>query len=77
MNPDTGVPQDELLPQAKSTITALGSVSSTVSEVIKTRDAVVYKTIKEGLERANKDALSHAQRVREGRPFCGMNCGGQ
>ncbi len=57
------MPQDDLLPQAKATLTALGATSGTVSEIVKTKDAVVYKTIEEGIERANKHAVSHAQRV--------------
>lgn len=67
MDPNTGVPEDELLPQAKAALAALGSTSSTVSEVIRTRDAVVYKAVEEGLERANRNAVSHAQRVRDAR----------
>ena len=61
---DTGEPQDELLPEAKTLIAKLGSSCSKVSEVLASKDEKVYSEITAGLERANKHAMSHAQRVR-------------
>ena len=64
MNPDTGEPQDELLPEAKTLIAKLGSNCTTISEIVSSKDEKVYSEITAGLERANKHAVSHAQRVR-------------
>ena len=60
---DTGEPQDELLPEAKTLIAKLGSSCSKVSEVLASKDEKVYSEITAGLERANKHAVSRAQRV--------------
>ena len=61
---DTGEPQDELLPEAKTLIAKLGSSCTKVSEIVSSKDEKVYSEITAGLERANKHAVSHAQRVR-------------
>ena len=63
MDPDTGEPKDDLLPEAKSLIAKLGSSCTKVSEVLANKDEKVYSEITAGLERANKHAVSHAQRV--------------
>ena len=64
MDPDTGEPQDELLPQAKQMIAALGSQNTTVSKIVQEKDEAVYRGIQEGLDRANEEAVSHAQKVK-------------
>ena len=61
---DTGEPQDDLLPEAKTLIAKLGSSCTKVSEIVSSKDEKVYSEITAGLERANKHAISHAQRVR-------------
>ena len=63
VDPETGEPQDELLPQAKQMIAELGSKCTTVSEIIHQKDETVYKAIQEGLERANQHSVSRAQKV--------------
>ena len=63
MDPDTGEPKDELLPDTKALIAKLGSSCTKVSEVLASKDEKVYNEIKAGLERANKHAISNAQRV--------------
>lgn len=63
VNVDTGEPQDELLPEAKTLVAKLGSSCGKVSEVLSTKDEKIYGEITAGLERANKHAVSHAQRV--------------
>ena len=63
VDPDTGEPEDELLPLAKQMIAELGSSCTTVSEIVRTKDEAVYKAIQEGLDRANQHAVSRAQKV--------------
>ena len=63
MNLETGEPTDELLPQAKQAIAALGSKCTTVTEVFEQKDKSVYDGIQKGLDRANEYAESHAQKV--------------
>ena len=60
---DTGEPQDELLPEAKTLIAKLGSSCTKVSEIVSSKDEKVYSEITAGLERANRNAISNAQRV--------------
>ena len=59
----TGEPQDTLTPLAKTAIEQLGSRCTTVSEIIDSKDRAVFSAISEGLERANKYAISNAQKV--------------
>ena len=67
MDTETGEPKDELLPEAKTLIANLGSSCTKVSEVLASKDEKVYSEITAGLERANKHAISHAQRVMRNR----------
>lgn len=63
MDPETAEPLDTLAPLAKLAIKELGSDCTTVSDVIKSRDPIVFSAIAEGLERANEAAPSNAQKV--------------
>ena len=63
MDQTTGEPQDTLSPLAKTAIEQLGSRCTTVSEIIDSKDCAVFSAISEGLERANKCAISNAQKV--------------
>ena len=63
MDAETGEPQDELLPEAKTLIAKLGSSCTKVSEILESKDEKLYSEITAGLERANKHAISHPQRV--------------
>ena len=63
MDQDTGEPLDTLSPLAKAAIEQLGSRCTTVSGVIDSKDRAVFSAISEGLERANKHAISNAQKV--------------
>ena len=65
MDVETGEPQDDLLPEAKALIGKLGSSCTKVSEVVANKDEKVYSEITAGLERANKHAVSHAQKVKQ------------
>jgi long-chain-fatty-acid--CoA ligase ACSBG len=61
----TEEPQDTLTPLAKTAIEQLGSRCTTVSEIIDSKDRAVFSAISEGLERANKYAISNAQKVQK------------
>ena len=63
INHETGEPLDELTPHAKSLLEQLGSTSTSVSEVLGTHDVSVNEAIRDGIQRANKHAISNAQRV--------------
>ena len=63
MDPETGEPTDTLAPLAKNMIESLGSRCTTVSSVIDSKDRAVFTAITEGLERANQQATSNAQKV--------------
>jgi len=65
MDPDTGEPQDELLPQAKQAVADLGSQCTKVSEIVEQKDKAVFTAIQDGLDRANEHAVSRAQRVQK------------
>ena len=61
---DTGEPQDQLTHLALDYLEALGSNYTTPSKIVETKDQVVYEAIQDGLDRANQQATSNAQRVR-------------
>ena len=64
MNPDTGVPSDDLTPFAIEYCQSIGSNAKTVSEVLSTKDEKIMNVINEGIERANEHSVSRAQKVR-------------
>ena len=64
MNPETGEPGDEVLPEASTLIARLGSNCTKASEIVASKDEKVYREITAGLERANEQAISRPQRVR-------------
>ena len=65
MDEVTGLPTEELSDLAKNYLSTIGCKATTVSEIIddNKRDGVVLKGIQEGIDRANKNAASNAQRV--------------
>ena len=63
MDPNTGVPSDDLDPVAVKLISALGSTATTVSQVVETQDKTVYAAIQEGIDKANEEAVSNAAKV--------------
>ncbi|XP_068694662.1 long-chain-fatty-acid--CoA ligase ACSBG2-like isoform X2 [Montipora foliosa] len=65
VNPDTGVPSDDLTPLAIKYCQSIGSNAKTVSEVLSTKDENVMKAIQEGIDRANEHAVSRAQKVQK------------
>ena len=65
MDETTGFPTQEISPLAKDLLGAIGSKATTVSEIIDNKNGndVVFRAIQEGIDRANKQATSNAQRV--------------
>ncbi|CAG9796581.1 unnamed protein product [Diatraea saccharalis] len=62
---ETGAALDALEPEAQKWVTSLGSKATTLSEISKTKDPAVHKAIEEGIARANKKAISNAQKVQK------------
>lgn len=64
-DPETGEPLDELSAFAKMQLEGLGSHNTTVSSIRDPKDIAVYDAIQEGIQRANLQAISNAQRVQK------------
>ncbi|KAJ1212738.1 hypothetical protein NDU88_000386 [Pleurodeles waltl] len=58
-------PGDDLTPDAIKFCQQLGSRATRVSEVVRSKDPVIYKAIQEGLDRVNQMATSNAQRIQK------------
>ncbi|CAK1602054.1 unnamed protein product [Parnassius mnemosyne] len=65
VNPETGDPLDELETETRKWVASLGSNAKTISEIVKTKDPAVHKAIEEGIARANKHAISNAQKIQK------------
>lgn len=65
MDPDTGEPKDEIPPQVLSHLSDLGCEVTKPSEIAQQKVAGVMKKIQAGLDEANKNAPSTAQKVGE------------
>ena len=63
MNPETGEPTDELLPQAKQAIAALGSKCTTVTAIVDDKDSAVMEAIQKGLDKVNSNSHSDVHKV--------------
>ena len=63
MDPDTGEPLDTLTPTAKRLIQDLGSQKTSVFEIVTQEDQAVFDAIQKGLDKANEENTSQAQRV--------------
>uniref|UniRef100_A0A8C2V6S2 long-chain-fatty-acid--CoA ligase n=1 Tax=Chinchilla lanigera TaxID=34839 RepID=A0A8C2V6S2_CHILA len=61
----SGEPLDKLSWQAIDFCQALGSQASTVSEIVDSKDPLVYAAIQQGIDAVNKEAASSAQRIRK------------
>ena len=70
MNPETGEPTDDLLPQAIDMIAALGSHCTKVSEVVQQQDQAVYAAIQKGLDEVNEHAETTVHTVRASSVHC-------
>ncbi|XP_008544493.1 very long-chain-fatty-acid--CoA ligase bubblegum isoform X1 [Microplitis demolitor] len=65
MDPDTGGPLDALSPTVISWAKSIGSKAKTLSEVLSTRDPLIYNEIEEAIKRTNEQATSNAQKVQK------------
>ncbi|CAG4978648.1 unnamed protein product [Parnassius apollo] len=65
VDPETGDPLDELETETGKWVASLGSNAKTISEIVKTKDPAVHKAIEEGIARANKHAISNAQKIQK------------
>ncbi|XP_075854142.1 long-chain-fatty-acid--CoA ligase ACSBG2-like isoform X1 [Microcebus murinus] len=85
MDPWTGEPLDHLNVEAINFCRKMGSRASTVTEIVKLRDPLVYAAIQEGIDAVNEKAISNAQKIQKwiilekdfsiyggelGRPYC-------
>lgn len=60
---ETGEPSDKLTDVALKFCKTVGSEATTVSETLSTKDEKIMKAIQDGVDRANKKAVSRAQKV--------------
>lgn len=60
---ETNAPTDQLNETALQECTKVGSKSTTVSEIVDNDDKLVMKMIQGGVDRANEQAVSRAQKV--------------
>ncbi|XP_031769185.1 long-chain-fatty-acid--CoA ligase ACSBG2 isoform X2 [Galleria mellonella] len=65
INTETGAALDELESETKRWVASLGSKATTISEIYNSKDPVVQKAIEDGIKRANKHAISNAQKIQK------------
>uniref|UniRef100_A0A8C5V6N5 Long-chain-fatty-acid--CoA ligase ACSBG2 n=2 Tax=Microcebus murinus TaxID=30608 RepID=A0A8C5V6N5_MICMU len=65
MDPWTGEPLDHLNVEAINFCRKMGSRASTVTEIVKLRDPLVYAAIQEGIDAVNEKAISNAQKIQK------------
>ncbi|NWX75377.1 ACBG2 ligase, partial [Alca torda] len=65
VNVETGEPGDDLTPEAVEYCQKLGSKATKVSEIISSKDKVVYAAIQKGISAVNEGAVSNAQKVQK------------
>ncbi|XP_063616720.1 long-chain-fatty-acid--CoA ligase ACSBG2 isoform X4 [Cydia splendana] len=62
---ESGDPLDELDPVTQKWVESLGSKATSLREISKTKDPLVSKAIEAGIMRANKQAISNAQKIQK------------
>ncbi|XP_033328653.2 acyl-CoA synthetase bubblegum family member 1 isoform X1 [Megalopta genalis] len=65
MNNETGAPKDQFTPDTLKWLQSIGSKATTVTEIVQTRDPLVYAEIEKAIKRANTKVISNAQRVQK------------
>ncbi|XP_037021048.2 long-chain-fatty-acid--CoA ligase ACSBG2 [Artibeus jamaicensis] len=65
MDETSGEPLDKLTLEAIDFCRHLGSQASTVSEIVKLQDPLVYEAIQKGIEAVNQRATSNAQKIQK------------
>ncbi|XP_055094229.1 long-chain-fatty-acid--CoA ligase ACSBG2 isoform X3 [Symphalangus syndactylus] len=65
MNQMSGEPLDKLNFEAINFCRGLGSQASTVTEIVKQQDPLVYKAIQQGINAVNQEAMNNAQKIQK------------
>ncbi|KAJ8735584.1 hypothetical protein PYW07_007204 [Mythimna separata] len=65
VNSDTNEALDDLDNETRKWVASLGSSATKISQIVDTKDPAVYKAIEEGITRANKHAISNAQKIQK------------
>nr|XP_012803447.2 long-chain-fatty-acid--CoA ligase ACSBG2 [Jaculus jaculus] len=65
MDPMTGEPLDKLTLEAVNFCRALGSSATTVSDIVKLQDPLIYTAIQYGIDAVNREAILDSQRIRK------------
>ncbi|XP_033055781.1 long-chain-fatty-acid--CoA ligase ACSBG2 isoform X5 [Trachypithecus francoisi] len=65
MNQMSGEPLDKLNLEAINFCRGLGSQASTVTEIVKQQDPLVYKAIQQGINAVNQEAMNNAQKIQK------------
>lgn len=65
MNNETGAPKDNFTPDTLKWLQSIGSKATTVTELLQTRDPLVYNEIDQAVKRANTKVISNAQKVQK------------
>ncbi|XP_070942435.1 long-chain-fatty-acid--CoA ligase ACSBG2 isoform X3 [Macaca nemestrina] len=65
MNQMSGEPLDKLNLEAINFCRGLGSQASTVTEIVKQQDPLVYKAIQQGINAVNQEAMNNTQKIQK------------
>ncbi|XP_054528390.1 long-chain-fatty-acid--CoA ligase ACSBG2 isoform X4 [Pan troglodytes] len=65
MNQMSGEPLDKLNFEAINFCRGLGSQASTVTEIVKQQDPLVYEAIQQGINAVNQEAMNNAQKIQK------------
>ncbi|VVC98520.1 unnamed protein product [Leptidea sinapis] len=65
VDPKTGDALDELEAETMKWVAGLGSKAETISEIVKSNDLAIHKAIEDGIARANRKAISNAQKIQK------------
>ncbi|KAK2087158.1 Long-chain-fatty-acid--CoA ligase acsbg2 [Saguinus oedipus] len=65
INQMSGEPLDKLTLEAINFCRGLGSWASTVTDIVKRQDVLVYKAIQDGINKVNQEATSNAQKIQK------------
>ncbi|CAH1639733.1 unnamed protein product [Spodoptera littoralis] len=65
VNSETSEALDDLDNETRKWVASLGSKATKISEIVNSKDPAVHKAIEEGITRANKHAISNAQKIQK------------
>uniref|UniRef100_A0A803YB32 Long-chain-fatty-acid--CoA ligase ACSBG1 n=1 Tax=Meleagris gallopavo TaxID=9103 RepID=A0A803YB32_MELGA len=65
LDPDTSDPTDILTEQARDFCQKIGSKATTVSEIVATKDQVIYQAIQEGINKVNMNATNRVHCIQK------------